>query len=168
MTRTTKIALIGAAVFALLLVGSAFAYTRIVRPALVRSGIGLPGHSWVMEGQSMAPTLPKGTRFSTRPPGTVQRGDIVTFIMPDGSDRVLVKRVIGVAGDRVAVRRGVFYVNGEPLEEPVAPSVGFEVAERVVAPGSIWVVGDNPGQSLDSRAFGDVPLDQVRGIVNLP
>lgn len=86
-----------------------------------------------------------------------------------------VKRVIGVAGDRVVccTKTGQITVNGTPLREPylhgaAASATTFDV---IVPPGRLWVMGDHRGDSADSRAHlgdpggGTVPLDRVAGRV---
>jgi signal peptidase I len=97
-----------------------------------------------------------------------QRGDIIVFDPPVRSDKPYVKRVIGLPGDRIAVRDQKVYVNGKPIEEnyiaapPVytyPPSGG----EYTVAPGHIFVLGDNRNNSSDSHAFHQVSLDSVIG-----
>ncbi|MVN85418.1 signal peptidase I [Deinococcus sp. HMF7620] len=98
----------------------------------------------------------------------------------------LVKRVAGLPGDRVALRGGVVWVNGQPLPEEatktywaafcpdttslVANSVAASptrttLAEVTVPPGHYFVLGDNrsPGGSLDSRTFGPVPVADIAG-----
>lgn len=109
----------------------------------------------------------------------LRRGDVVVFagaafVAPD---RTFVKRVIGVAGDRVACcdRRGRLTVNGEPLDEreylyrgDTASELRFDVA---VPDGALWVMGDHRSESRDSRAYlgapggGAVPANDVAGRV---
>ena len=111
-------------------------------------------------------------------PGAVQGAvnSALTYIglYPADANEHLVKRLIGLPGDRVAsVPGGPVTVNGEPLDEPylaagVAPSdIAFDV---VVPENSIWVMGDNRSHSSDSRynqgqaGGGSVPVANVVGM----
>jgi signal peptidase I len=76
-----------------------------------------------------------------------------------------IKRVIGLPGDTVEGKNGIVYVNDQPLEEPYLP-VGTrtsDFAPTVVAPGHLWVMGDNRGNSSDSRVFGQIDQDTIVG-----
>ncbi len=97
-----------------------------------------------------------------------QRGDIVVFNPPAPSDKPYVKRVIGLPGDRVAVRNKQVFVNGTTIAESyIAAEPGYTYplggGEYTVAAGNIFVLGDNRNNSSDSHAFGQVPLDNVIG-----
>ncbi len=96
--------------------------------------------------------------------GTPQRGDIVAFHHESAGRAVYIKRVIGIPGDRVAIRAGNVRVNGTPLAEPyVHFRDGRSFADVVVPPGNYYVLGDNRGNSEDSRAWGFVPADAFIG-----
>lgn len=124
--------------------------------------------SFEVQGHSMEPTLHDGERllvnkflYRFQDP---TRGDIVVFRYPLGTERDFIKRVIGVPGDRVRIEEGRVFVNGELLEEPyVARRDGYSMPERVVPPGHLFVLGDNRGNSEDSRIFGFVPLHLLVG-----
>lgn len=103
-----------------------------------------------------------------------QRGDIVTFIDPDGSGSTLIKRVIATEGQVVDLRDGYVIVDGEILDEdyvlgkPSYPLTGHaaNLTEDISYPytvpeDSVWLMGDNRLVSLDSRYFGAVPLSSV-------
>jgi signal peptidase I len=76
-----------------------------------------------------------------------------------------VKRVIGLPGETVEGRLGHVYVNGKLLVEPyLRPSVvTSDFAPVVVPPGDLWVMGDNRGNSADSRVFGPIRESKVVG-----
>jgi signal peptidase I len=104
------------------------------------------------------------------------RGDIVAFHTPElarercGAGGTYVKRVIGLPGDRVAERNGVFYVDGRKLAEPyVSPARRAHDPARSwrVPAGSYFLVGDNRAQSCDSRVFGPVSKGAIVGKLTL-
>lgn len=97
-----------------------------------------------------------------------QRGEIIVFHFPRDPRRDFVKRVIGVPGDTVEVRRGVVYLNGLPLEEPyiIEPSFDTRPALRL-RPGEYYVLGDHRRASNDSRDWGPVPEENIIGKVLL-
>jgi signal peptidase I len=120
--------------------------------------------------ESMVPTLEVGDRvlagkFMYRffEP---ERGDIVVFDSVDEDDQTLIKRVVGVAGDEIQVQGGVLYVNDEAQEEPYlddADQFRSYYGPTVVPEGHIFVMGDNRGNSADSRVFGPLPLENLKG-----
>jgi signal peptidase I len=78
---------------------------------------------------------------------------------------VLIKRVIGLSGDRISASGGRVYVNGELLVEPYLPkgTITTSFGPLIVPPGHVWVMGDNRGDSLDSRVFGPIPEGHIVG-----
>lgn len=99
-----------------------------------------------------------------------QRGDIVIFKSPKNKEIDYIKRIIGLPGETVAFKGGMFYINGQPLEEPYQTNQplfggGYlkEGQEIIVPPGMYFVVGDNRPGSSDSRDFGPVPKEDFLG-----
>lgn len=87
------------------------------------------------------------------------------FGFPTGGEQDFIKRVIAVGGDTIEGRNGIVYLNGEPLDEPYLPE-GTHTSDfgpTTVPEGMIFVMGDNRGNSDDSRSFGPVPVDTVVG-----
>jgi signal peptidase I len=129
---------------------------------------------------SMNPTLWKGDRIlvdklSVRF-GTINVGDIVVFKAPPAvrtncSDAVadLVKRVIGVPGDRLTSKGNTIYVNGTALKERWShyEPLGGAIGHVTVPSGDYFVMGDNHSDSCDSRSWGFVPRQNVIGKVFL-
>jgi signal peptidase I len=94
-----------------------------------------------------------------------KRGDLVVF---DGTDSRILKRVVAVAGDTVGIEDGVLTVNGHPVPEPAVDqrSVdGMYYGPAQVPDGTVFLLGDNRWNSIDSRAFGPVPVEKVTGRV---
>jgi len=116
-----------------------------------------------VEGVSMMPGLEDQERifvnkfvYRWEP---IQRGDIIVFRYPRDTSKSYIKRVIGVAGDRVRIVKGQVYVNGEALDEDYVPSDyadGRSYPELVVPRDSYFVLGDHRTMSSDSREFGPV------------
>ena len=85
---------------------------------------------------------------------------------PENED--FIKRVIGLPGDVVSAKGGKVYVNDEPLAEPYLTVRTEDFASTTVPPGSLFVMGDNRGNSLDSRfGLGFIPIDKVIGKAEL-
>ena len=94
------------------------------------------------------------------------RQQVVIFRAPLPGAPDYVKRVIGVPGDTVEIRRGVVWVNGAPLTEPyldAAPNPKDNFAPVKVPPASYFVMGDNRDNSYDSRSWGFVPRSAIVG-----
>ncbi len=86
----------------------------------------------------------------------------------DASEQTFIKRVVAVAGDTVAIRDGHVIRNGrraaEPFAAPCGGAEGCDLPRAITVPsGSVYVLGDNRGGSLDSRFWGPVPVERVIG-----
>lgn len=94
-------------------------------------------------------------------------GDIVVLDDPTGSVPTLIKRVVATGGQTVDLVNGAVVVDGVVLSEPYThgkPSLPqMQPLPYVIPADSVWVMGDNRTDSQDSRFFGAVPVDQVRG-----
>ena len=100
-------------------------------------------------------------RFLFRAP---KRGDIVVFRFPRDPDRDFIKRIIGVPGDTVEVVDGAVFVNGVLLDESYINAESRSDFEKQVVPsGNYFVLGDNRGNSSDSRSWGFVPEQNIVG-----
>jgi signal peptidase I len=80
-----------------------------------------------------------------------RRGDVVIIKAPNGEEPNWIKRIIGLPGDTVEIKKGVTYVNGVALNEPyVVNSFSYSLSERTLAPDSYFFLGDNRDVSNDS------------------
>jgi signal peptidase I len=121
-----------------------------------------------VEGSSMEPTLHTGERVLVNKLaywsfGEPQRGDVVVFHAWTQHED-FIKRVIGLPGDTVEVKDNHVYVNDAPLEEPYLdqPTTGQEGPVHVGA-DEVFVMGDNRGNSSDSRHYGPLPEEEIVG-----
>jgi signal peptidase I len=114
------------------------------------------------------------------PIGTIRRRDVLVFKYPEEPDRDFIKRVIGLPGETLEVREKKVYINGSPLDEPYAhyltPAAdesqyhevtSFDVRERygpvTVPPNQYFMMGDNRDNSQDSRYWGFLPRENIKG-----
>lgn len=141
----------------------AIVITTFIRPTLVK-------------GESMMPTLQPNNyliinKVTYMFSGPVS-GDIVVFATElhnlDGSNKDLIKRVIGTEGDTVEIKEGKVYINGELIsEEYILGNYTNGDVTLTIPEGKIFVMGDNRGNSLDSRSseVGLVDVSDIKGKV---
>ena len=150
MRRTTALGVGALALGALVAAGLAARRARL-EPMLVQGG-------------SMRPTLAPGQRIAVapllRPP---RRGDLVVLARPD---REVVKRVVGLPGERVRLHDGRLEVDGQAVPEPyLAGGSGSGGLDLQLGPAEYLVLGDHRAASTDGRDFGPVGADAVVGRV---
>ncbi len=120
-------------------------------------------------GSSMDPTLKDEDRVLVLKLADAGKGQLVVFKNPLAPAQNVIKRVVAVAGERVAIREGRLLVNGLEIGEPylVHPSdhdAALDFPETLVGPGTIFVLGDNRAVSQDSRKpFGPIEVRMVVG-----
>lgn len=131
--------------------------------------------TWLVEpvtvsSDSMAPTIPPGAVVVLYKPaaaaGLIRNGAVVAFASPvDG--QTAIKRVIAGAGQKVAIRDSELFVDDVAVVEPFIDHSridGTYFGPEMVPAGSVFVLGDNRGVSIDSRDFGAVPLTAIQGM----
>ncbi len=126
--------------------------------------------AFYIPSESMVPTLEIGDRVFVNKFvyrfWEPEKGDIIVFQSVEGGREDLIKRVVAVPGDKVAVRKGVLRVNGEPQEESYVnsqfPDTSSFKSTRVPE-GNVFAMGDNRANSRDSRFFGPVPYENIEG-----
>jgi len=118
-------------------------------------------------GSSMEPNLHQDQyllvnklEYRLHPPA---RGDIIVFHYPNNPADDYVKRVIGLPGETVEIKDGQVFINGVPLEEPYLRGSTPSNYSGVVPAGSVFVLGDNRGNSSDSRMWGALPYRYIVG-----
>lgn len=142
---------------------------------LLRTYVAEP---FVIPSASMEETLKVGDRLVgekvTYRSSSPQPGDIVTFEDPENPGTILIKRVIATEGQSVSLEGGKVVVDGVTLDEPYtegkeseplashSASLSSDIAYPYTVPaGSVWVMGDNRTNSLDSRYFGAIPVSSI-------
>lgn len=129
--------------------------------------------------ESMLPTLEVGDRLIVEKVtyrfSSVERGDIVVFEAPPramGNGNAFIKRVVGLPGERIDIRAGQVFINGDALREPYileAPRYPDPDWDALGLPGglipedALFVMGDNRNNSQDSHVWGSLPLQNVIG-----
>lgn len=126
----------------------------------------------IVRGSSMAPGVCDGDRILIEPWSylfdDVERGDVVVMRYPLDPRVDYIKRIIGLPGDRVTLAAGHLWVNGELVDEPYVAMIDRgSYLSQIVGEGQYFVLGDNRPKSSDSREFGLVPADYLRGRVDL-
>lgn len=121
-----------------------------------------------VEGCSMYPQYHEGDLVVfSRVSGSPERGDVILVKVPDG--QTLIKRVIGLPGEEVYIdgRTGTVLINGKELEEEYGPTEpeGYLAYPVVLGEGEYFVLGDNRGNSMDSRYYGPIGKSQIKGEV---
>jgi signal peptidase I len=103
-----------------------------------------------------------------------RRGDVIVFQFPQDPTKDFIKRCIATGGETLEVRNKQVYVDGKPLHEPYAihtdPSVrpaGYDYRDNfgpvTVTKGQMFMMGDNRDNSNDSRYWGQLEMDLVKG-----
>ncbi len=104
-----------------------------------------------------------------------KRGDVIVFRYPEDEDKDFIKRIVGLPGDTIQIRNKIVYVNGKPLDDKgwtqrIDPGIiDGRITPRdnlgpiTVPPDSYFVMGDNRDQSLDSRFWGFVRMNKIKG-----
>jgi signal peptidase I len=138
----------------------------LVLGALVAAGLAVRRarlEPVLVRGGSMRPTLEPGQRIAVaplvRPPA---RGDLVVV---RSHGREVVKRLVGLPGERVRLRGGRLEVDGEAVPEPYLAGSGVGELDLRLGPAEYLVLGDHRAASTDGRDFGPVGADALLGRV---
>jgi signal peptidase I len=149
-----------------------FGIMTLLIAACVRTFIAQP---FIVSGSSMVPTFESKDYLIVDElsyhVGKPSRGDVVVFHPPGHeTDGVFyIKRVIGIPGEKVTIKNGVVtitsreYPDGLILEEPYIKNKSNETLEKILGEDEYFVMGDNRTASADSRVWGVLPRDNIKG-----
>src|SRR5690349_4647210 len=123
---------------------------------------------YIVEGSSMSPTLNAGdhalVNMLVRRAGRIERGQIV--LIDDGHEEYATKRIIGLPGEKLEIKEKRVFINGYLLAEPYLRRNTDTVSrcpEYQLGPKQYFVMGDNRGDSLDSRDYGPIWREAIIG-----
>jgi len=159
-------------------IGIALILSLIIRASLVQA--------YKIPSGSMIPTLLVGDHLLANkfvygiripvfnkevlPLSNPQKGDIIIFSSPQDPSKDLIKRVVAVEGDLVEERNKQIFINGKPSDEPYVQYTDSSLIDvrdsfgpHLVPKGKVFAMGDNRDQSYDSRFWGYVDIDDIKG-----
>lgn len=155
----------GGSVEALVLVVLAFVLALFLKQYVAEA--------YEIKGRSMEPTFQNGQRVVVlKAFYGLETGDIVVFASTEDPTKDLIKRIVAGPQDELSVVNGKLKVNDELVDEGylLGRETGFEYESRLPHPnplpeGEYWVLGDNRPDSHDSRYFGPIPAESIKGKV---
>lgn len=141
---------------------------------LLRVGMDTLLPRYVVDGASMEPSFYTSERVIvdriTMLISGPSRGDVIVLDSPRAPEDLLIKRLIGLPGERIVIREGRVYVNGVELDEDYVMeycTVRSCEGEWLLADDEYFVLGDNRNHSLDSHSFGPVKASTIIGIARV-
>lgn len=162
--------LLGLPINAFFLLKSALLLLVLISFVVVFVGVPL-----FVNGESMEPNFHSRElvfveRLSYSGTKPIKRGDVVAAKFPADPERTrLIKRVIGLPGERIELKDNQFYINGTPLKESYAPKLGqppyIEITDITLKSDQYFLAGDNRPGSSDSRLWGPVQVSDIQGRV---
>ena len=116
-----------------------------------------------INGDSMSPTLVNKQMVKYKKTTDIKRYDIIVF--KDENDNTLVKRVYGIPKDNIVVNGEKIYINNEEISDKYASSKTSGEANVTLGEDEYYVLGDNREISKDSRFFGPIKKEKIRGVI---
>lgn len=147
---------------------------EILQTALISLGIFLAVYVFLVQphrvqGISMEPSFENGELLLTEKLSyrisRIERGDVIVFEAPVEQKVDFIKRVIGLPGDNVQIKNESVYINDDKLDEPYITKPTEGNASVTLGSDDIFVLGDNRTASSDSRSFGPIKKNTIRGKV---
>ena len=124
-------------------------------------------HPVLIMGSSMYPTYYPGdivTYTEAEEDTQYNRGTVVVFYSGAvGKSSTYIKRIAAIEGDEVRIEGGTLYINDVP---ETGRFYEEEIPLTEIGPGMVYVLGDNTENSYDSRSFGPIGIEKIKGIIN--
>jgi signal peptidase I len=147
--------------------------TALVVAVATWAHFGRYEHQLYVTSDSMTPTLKKGdvvewtSKFQI---SDLERGQLIVIASPAGGDSLWVRRIVGLEGDLVEVDERGLMLNGAKLHqfqflEPGEDHSSFAHRKMLVPRSAAYYLGDNLTNSRDSREFGAIELEEIKGVV---
>lgn len=145
---------------------------EILQTALISLGIFFLVYIFLVQphrvkGDSMFPNFKDGELLLTEKISyriyKPSRGDVVVFKAPGARNVDYIKRIIGLPGEEIKITEGKIYINNEKLDEPYETQISDGDVNLTLANEEYFVMGDNRGASSDSRSFGPIKKNTIRG-----
>ena len=145
----------------------------IVTAVLFSAKPALGIKTYTITGLNMLPSLESGELvvidervYKDEP---ISRGDVVAFMDPRGSGRVFIERVVGLPGEIIEIRNGIVFIDEKQLTEDYVDSrrkerdISQKFPQMKVPQNMFFLLGDNRDNSVDSRLFGAVRMENIIG-----
>lgn len=134
----------------------------IIVVILVRTFIATPVR---VNGTSMYPTLKGNEIMLLNKLGHIDRFDIVVLKI-DGKEDNLIKRIIGLPGETIEIMNGDIYINDKKIEDKYGYGITYDIDKVTLKKDEYFILGDNRKISLDSRVFGTINKNEIKGTTN--
>ena len=140
---------------------------QVIEPRWIPSGSMLP----TLQIQDKILVEKLSTKINLKDNLFNLKDNIIVFKPPEtlikagyDSDIALIKRVIGIPGDKIEVKDGSLYLNDEIQNKFITDkNINYSIGPVIVPENSLWVMGDNRNNSLDSHVWGPLPYKKIIG-----
>lgn len=145
---------------------------EIIQTALISLGIFFFVYIFLVQphrvkGDSMMPNFVDGELLLTEKVSyhlyKPKRGDVIVFKAPGPRKVDFIKRIVGLPGETIKIERGEIFINNQKIEEPYETQATEGTVNAIIGKDEYFVLGDNRGASSDSRTFGVIARNSLKG-----